>query len=108
MRARTSGSSSRRSLSFKHDFRANAWRREENPSLSGGIMLSNQKFASVPFDSNVGEGRIGRRPQSCRARAAMPRYRHIARAANQQLQRRLPLTESRDLFDVLEPILAKI
>jgi hypothetical protein len=53
-------------------------------------------------------GKIGRRPQSCRAMAAVPRYRHITRAANHQLQRRLPWTESRDLFDVLEPILAKI
>jgi hypothetical protein len=41
---------------FKHDFRANAWRREENPNLPGRIMLSNQKFASVPFESNVGQG----------------------------------------------------
>jgi hypothetical protein len=32
--------------------------------------------------------------------AAMPRYCHIAPAANHQLQRRLRLTESRDLFDV--------
>jgi hypothetical protein len=53
-------------------------------------------------------GKIGRRPQSCRAMAAMSRYRHITPAANHQLPRRLPLKESRDLFDVLEPILAKI
>jgi hypothetical protein len=104
----TSGSLSRPGLSFKHDFRANAWRREENPNLPGRIMRSNQKFASVPFESNVGQGKIGRRSQSCRAIAAMPRYRHITPAANHQLRRRLPLQESRDLFDVLEPILAKI
>jgi hypothetical protein len=53
-------------------------------------------------------GKIGRRPQSRRAMAAMPRYRHITPAANHQWRRQLPLTESRDLFDVLEPILAKI
>jgi len=104
----TSGSSSRPSPVFKHDFRANAWRREENPNLAGRIMLSNQKFASVPFESMSVRGKIGRRPQSRRAMAAMPRYRHITPAANYQLRRQLPLTESRDLFDVLEPILAKI